>query len=227
MDDTGQTGQSEVFNGIINHIHNGADSSRINPRNLLGFQTFSVADATVAPTDTAENGVIRFLYDSTKWVFWVRLNNLWKSVSLGVSSTPTGFTSKARAYLGTNQAIASASEDIVKLDTENYDIDSEFNTGTYKFTATATGYYLAIGSVSWISTEVDKQYTIRIYKNNSSYVTASQESSYATTMVVKVSDIIPLTAGDTLSLYAIHTGAGSINMGNGSTVTFLAIHRLS
>lgn len=65
------------------HIHNGVDSSQLSPdESLLGFTTVKVADATVAPIDKGLEGTIRFQYDSTHWRFWVRINNLWKSVAL-------------------------------------------------------------------------------------------------------------------------------------------------
>lgn len=64
------------------HQHNGTDSPRLNPKYFLGFQNIQVADATVAPTYTLQNGTILFQYDSSHWVMWVRLNNLWKKVSL-------------------------------------------------------------------------------------------------------------------------------------------------
>ncbi len=64
------------------HAHTGKDTTRINPQDLIGFKCVDVADSTVAPTDTPENGTIRFQYDTDSWNLWVRINNLWKTASL-------------------------------------------------------------------------------------------------------------------------------------------------
>ncbi len=64
------------------HNHNGVNSPRLDPKYFLGFQNVQVADATVAPTYTVQNGTIIFQYDATHWRMWVRLANVWKSATL-------------------------------------------------------------------------------------------------------------------------------------------------
>lgn len=60
------------------HEHNGTDSPLVN----IIVKTFLVTDSTAAPTDTPQNGTIRILYDTNSWNIWVRVNNLWKTISL-------------------------------------------------------------------------------------------------------------------------------------------------
>jgi len=73
---------NELFD-IPFHTHTGTDSPQVDPRNLLGFPTILVADATVAPTDNPPNGTFRFYYDSVVvYRLWARINNGWRYVNL-------------------------------------------------------------------------------------------------------------------------------------------------
>jgi hypothetical protein len=65
------------------HQHNGLNGFKINPKDLLGFPTIQVSNATTAPTDTPINGTIRFLYDGTNYVEWVMINGNWQAVPIG------------------------------------------------------------------------------------------------------------------------------------------------
>jgi len=70
----------------------------------------------------------------------------------GTFAAPSGgFTSQVKAYLGSNQTISTGfgSRATLVLDTESYDTGSEFNTGTYTFTAAATGYYQVCATLNW------------------------------------------------------------------------------
>lgn len=65
------------------HEHNGIDSKKLNPRNFLGFPVFRVADATVAPTDAAQEGMFRFYYDTVPvYRLWARINKGWRYLTL-------------------------------------------------------------------------------------------------------------------------------------------------
>ncbi len=70
------------------HEHNGTDVTQINPAiGLSGFPVIQVANATVAPTDTPQNGTFRFYVDTTpRFRLWAYLiyNNIgsWRSLSL-------------------------------------------------------------------------------------------------------------------------------------------------
>lgn len=67
------------------HSHNGMDVQQINPENLLGFRIDTVANASIAPTDTSQNGKVRFLVDKNggvaHWYLWVRLPNVLTGVN--------------------------------------------------------------------------------------------------------------------------------------------------
>lgn len=65
------------------HRHTGNDNLQINPNDLLGYQIFNVTDATIAPTDDAMSGALRFQYDGTNFSMWVRNEQIWSQVGSG------------------------------------------------------------------------------------------------------------------------------------------------
>lgn len=100
------------------HVHNGVDSPQLNPSNFLGWPVFQVTDATVAPTDTPQNGTFRFYVDTvpnyTLWAY-LAVNNggyssSWQSIGGGGGSsltiqtngTPNGSQTLLNLVEGTN-----------------------------------------------------------------------------------------------------------------------------
>jgi hypothetical protein len=71
------------FNQIPFHIHNGKDAPKINPKDLLGFPSSLVADATVAPSDVPKEGTFRFLYDTVPVRrLWAYVGGGWRYINL-------------------------------------------------------------------------------------------------------------------------------------------------
>lgn len=66
-----------TFSLIPAHGHTGTDSLKIDPANLSGFPIL-----TAAPTDSAQNGVIRLALIGGVYYFYARINNAWKRVAL-------------------------------------------------------------------------------------------------------------------------------------------------
>ena len=63
---------------ITTHEHNGYDSPRIDPKNLLGFPIF-----TAVPTHAAPEGTIILRWDgSTTYELYARINKSWKKIAL-------------------------------------------------------------------------------------------------------------------------------------------------
>lgn len=81
-----------------NHTHNKLNTLRIDPVDLLVF-TKQVTDATTAPTDAPLNGTVRVLFDGVNYVEWVRVNKLWKILSLQTINTPPQY-SEAKDFTG-------------------------------------------------------------------------------------------------------------------------------
>ncbi len=192
---------------------------------------FQSGDPAVAPTHSPRKFYEQFVVKSNGvslalWI-WNQYNGTWYAIGLPSS----GYTSASRAYLDTAKTIAKTTPVIVELDTENYDVDGEFNTTTHLFTATTTGYYQVNGKATWVTTEDSKQYVLYAYKTHSgtpSYYTVDiKESSGTGSLSCSLSDVIYLEAGDTLCLYVSHNGVGSADLWNAAGYTFLSIHRLS
>ena len=78
----------------------------------------------------------------------------WVTVNAGA---PWASASKAescafRVSLSGNQTVSGTDTDAVEFDTVIYNIGSDFNTGTYKFTAPETGYFSLSVSTRWQGT---------------------------------------------------------------------------
>jgi hypothetical protein len=139
-----------------------------------------------------------------------------------------GFTSRARAYMSGNQTIGDSAWTKVKLDTESYDGDSEFNTGTYRFTATTTGYYQVNATLKWESPAATVQYAIAIYKDNAVYSQNNAVSVNTAVFSQSISDVVYLAAGSYVELFAIQTtGGNDVIEGGALNKTFMSVHRLS
>ena len=95
------------------HNHNKLNGFAINPKDLLGFPTIQVSNATTAPIDAPINGTIRFYYDGTNCVEWVRINNTWEGVSLVI--LPAGLAGTFTYYV----ASTSGGSPTVKLTFKN------------------------------------------------------------------------------------------------------------
>lgn len=133
-EETIQPNQNPIATPVSYHEHNGMDSPKLNPRYFLGFPQVSVSNAFTAPTDTPLDGTIRFLYDSSTYVQWVRLNGTWESSLL---SNPASRT-RGTATLGLGTSSSSANEPI-DFDTKTFDDNSEFDFFNITGTNTSTG----------------------------------------------------------------------------------------
>ena len=137
---------------------------------------------------------------------------------------------KVRVYLGSSQNnIADSTATKVLLDTEDYDAGSDF--ASYRFTAPTTGYYLVIGSVTYNEVIAEKRYLSLVYVNNAVRLTGCIHSGTVgspNAIIVTVSDVLSLTAGDYVELFAQHQGgAATVDVLTGQDSTFLTVHLLS
>ncbi len=153
---------------------------------------------------------------------------VFNTVELGNNNIRTD--SRARAYLGTDQLnIADATYTQVLIDTENYDSGNNFNIGTYEFVAPVTGFYLAIGQITYKAVIADKRYLAILRTSVPAYIAiSSNQSSHTDWVVTVVSDVVYLVAAQTLRLYCYHNaGVGTVDIQSGTQYTFFNIHLLS
>jgi len=120
----------------------------------------------------------------------------------------------------------------VNLDTEIYDIGSNFDVATtYDFTAPVAGYYLIVGSIRWQTTKDTFKYITAVALNNSLAVPLiigeAQSSVTSGLLIASCTDIRHLDAGDILELWGQHND-GTANPdffgdGNGAQTYLMVI----
>lgn len=136
---------------------------------------------------------------------------------------------KMRASLGSNQANIGTSETVVQLNTEQYDINSNFNTGTYGYTVPVTGYYHVEGSAYFYDVMADQEpmqlyiYADSTMKTRNQMIAAAANAGHT----LKVSDILYLTAGQVVNMRVKMSTTTTTDIYNDATLTYMAIHLLS
>jgi len=137
---------------------------------------------------------------------------------------------KCKAYLNAAQTgLVDTVSTIVNLDTEVYDIGSDFNTTTHLFTAPITGYYLIIGNVAFTSVVTAKQYQARIMVDANLVAVTDAVIGAALDPYVHVSSIEAVAAGSTIGLYAVsNSGDNTTNLVNSYVYPcYMSVHLLS
>ena len=140
---------------------------------------------------------------------------------------------KARAYLAGSQAnLVNATPTLVNLETESYDIGSDFDTGTHLFTVPVSGWYSVSAMIHFSSVVASKEYHLLI-KNAAAEVIIQKWENSPSVMVnsvlgIAVSDIVYLAAEDTLGLYAqSDAGVNTVDLYQGSRYVYMSVHLLS
>lgn len=158
------------------------------------------------------------------------------STSGGVTSVGNGSDevvlrtqSKARASLGTNQSLTANVQTTLQLDTEQFDVGSDFNTSTYTFTAPIAGYYLTLGGSRWSVAADGDGLDLFIVVSGSGAVGGSRHNlrtSGANPQHVNTSTIVKLPAAGTIILQGRNV-SNNDTVEAGTDFTFLAVHLLS
>lgn len=136
---------------------------------------------------------------------------------------------KCRVYLNAAQLnITNSTATKVLLDTENYDVGSDFDTANSRFVAPVDGYYLVAAQVGYTGFAADSRCSTEIYVNGSRYSFGWESNGLATTVRNHFSDIVYCGAGQYIELYTTQiTGASTTDLISASESTFMAIHLLS
>lgn len=142
---------------------------------------------------------------------------------------PAGFPSKPKlsAYLNSAQDnITDNSTTLVNIDTEIFDIGSNFNTTSHLFTAPVTGYYRIIGNVGWKSgTTVDqKPFVVAIFVDSTTQADQWTQASGTGAVIQNISVMSLVSKGSTISVRAYHNvGGNTPDLYNNYQYTFLMI----
>jgi len=153
----------------------------------------SAAPATGALAYDTGCGVCR-IYDGSAWP--------------RVTAT---YFSRLHGYRSTSQSIASAAWTEVVLTTESYDSLAEFTASTGVTTIVAPGWYLVVGTITWpTETSLNYKKGVGIYIAG---ISACRDVKYGKEVrETEVYDIINITAGQGVKLYAYHSYGSSISI---------------
>lgn len=140
--------------------------------------------------------------------------------------------SAVRAYLGVANVATSAGvyHDVV-FNTEVYDTKSEYNTTTGSFTATVTGKYLITASVRGALAQNGDNQGLSIITNGLAsgatfFERAADVPSVGAGGCIMLSDVIPLTAGQTAKISYVN-GSRNDEIYASTTYSWLAIHKIA
>ena len=137
------------------------------------------------------------------------------------------FPSKVRAYLSAYQDLPAGADTLVAFDSEDFDLGSEFDTATHKFTAGKDGYYSIQGSIMIYKSSADwGRLSANIVKNGATigyfHLVVPDGSYYVN---IPFMDTIFLAVGDIIEIIAYATDEPETIMG-GSHYTHLEISRI-
>ena len=143
--------------------------------------------------------------------------------------TALAFQSRARAYRSTAQTIATATWTKVQLNSESYDVLSEFdNVTNYRWTANANGYYQINASLAINMTTAGRQISIDIRKNGTGGLYFQDwVNSVNSVPFLGTSTNLYLLAGDYLEMWVYQGDVGNqdIYASGNEFFTFLDITR--
>ena len=113
--------------------------------------------------------------------------------------------SGCKVHMDGNETIVGGDSEIAKLDVEDWDIQSEYNVGTYKFTAEKAGKYLVIFHVTYEVTADGDSIFALIYVNDALAEYARVEASGLNKQTVAISTMFDIAATDTISFYYLNS----------------------
>lgn len=133
------------------------------------------------------------------------------------------------AYKDNTQNISDSTSETIEFDTELYDYGSVFNTGTYTFTAPASGVYSFSANVQLDALTTGKHWVLTLVKNGSPLKVGAQQIYAGTWSPMASVDAaaIYLDRGDAVTVVGYHTNAGGagLNTGSGAVVSsFMGAH---
>lgn len=142
-----------------------------------------------------------------------------------VTSESLDATIACRAYRAGAQTIEVGTEKVL-LETENFDVGSDFDTGNSRFVVPVTGYYQV--NVQIGITDLDalgNQALAYIYVNGAA---VSQFRSYSVAAggdpQAAGSDLVYAVAGQYIELYVQNSSAATESLQTGSTISYMSIY---
>lgn len=133
---------------------------------------------------------------------------------------------RVRVYNSSPQLITNGLITVVRVNTEDYDTLSEFDTTNWTFTALNNGYYLVAGQITWQTSVDQKLHDLYLYKNNASVSQVDLNSSGTTSVSQSFTNTVYLVAGDTLTMRVYQNTGGNRMLLGGAHLGYLTITSL-
>ena len=147
---------------------------------------------------------------------------------LEFGAAPGGsFTSKCSVYRSATQTITTGVSTKIQFDTEDYDIDSEFDSITnHRFQPDVAGYYHISAGVNMLLGIADRVNAM-IYKNGVLWKLSMSTVAYATSAYPAISCDMYLLSTDYIEIYINHQYGSDRDTGGLGRRTFLDVHRFA
>lgn len=143
-----------------------------------------------------------------------------KIADANVTSEKLDLTIGVRAYR--NAALSVSTESDIVFDTENWDLGSDFSTGTGQFTAPVTGYYKVYAQARLTNLGDGATSNLRIYANGvNTALSTVVGASVGGDPTVVVGDTVSLTASQVAKVTIENSGSTALSVG--TTSTFVTI----
>jgi hypothetical protein len=132
------------------------------------------------------------------------------------------------AYVGTVMSnFTSGTGQTVEFDTENFDIGSDFNTGTYTFTAPVNGYYKVDVHITWDDVIDGVAYRLDLLKNSTAITVDNQTPGSTADFSHSISRLVYLSASDTISAKAYVWGSSTSDVRSSNAYSYIDIRLVS
>ena len=146
----------------------------------------------------------------------------------GVMTTPN--QSGCSVYRSSNQSANSGAYTKISFDTEDYDIQNEFDSTTnYRFTAKVAGKYLIISTARLLSLGDGKKIVLTVDKNGVSASDAFMQIVYgaASNPSCVVTKIISLAVNDYIEITLSHDHGSALNIQGADYTTYLSVAKIA
>ena len=138
------------------------------------------------------------------------------------------YQSAASVYLSGDQTVTHNSTEVIEFDTELYDLDTSFATGTYKYTTKDAGLYHVV--VNMLTKETDDcTLSLLIKIDGTTKARTKFSDTNSVTHTLSVSQTLSLAAGKeiTAALYAANnTDSGNMVIDSNPADTYMTIERV-
>lgn len=145
----------------------------------------------------------------------------------GTAPEWSSIPSKCSAYLSVNQSITKNAWSKIALDTENYDVNAEFDpSGNRRFTAKEAGYYSVKANLVFETLEAVAVISA-IYLNGAAVAVTKKVANGVVYISLPVTKDVYLAVGHYIELYGYHNSSVDKESQGGNVSTFMTIHQLS